>query len=552
MILTLNKNNRGFASVAATLLLAFLLVPHTAFSQNALSLSVTPTLFEMSANPLQVWESSVKVINSNSFDIEVYADVVNFAPEGEAGRGKLIPVFEDLTEGATLAEWIDITEEPITVPRESSVSVPFIVEVPEDASPGGHFAAILISTRPPQRQQGELFVSTTQIVTSLFFVRVAGDVTENGAIRSFTTADRFVETPGATFELRFENKGNVHLQPRGEITIFNMWGKERGTIPINHKTHFGNVLPESIRKFEFSWTGEPSFSDFGRYRAVASLGYGMGEKQFATSTTYFWVIPIKPLLITLGLLLSFVLFLFWAVKLYVRRMLQLSGVPVDTISRTQRHPEHPAHDGDVRIASYRSFSAPMRSGYMDLRGRLAQAGAFLDVLRALLSFVRAYKWFFVSAIVLLLGAALLYVYVTDAMDSERSYEVTIENPDTSLDLSSEEIRYEEAAGGRNLPSIGQLGTQAFALDLVNTSGKVGTAAREALRFAELGYGISSIRSGEGRVDKTSVIVFDPALQEEAVSLSRELGGALLSARTATSSEEQPNITVFVGSDRLAE
>lgn len=59
-------------------------------------------------------------------------------------------------------------------------------------------------------------------------MRVEGDVQEDGGIREFRAIDSFLDTPDVTFSLRFENKGNVHLQPRGNIVITNMWGQREG------------------------------------------------------------------------------------------------------------------------------------------------------------------------------------------------------------------------------------------------------------------------------------------------------------------------------------
>ena len=50
-------------------------------------------------------------------------------------------------EDVTLAEWFTITREAVVVPREQSKEVPFSVRVPFEASPGGHFAAILVGTK---------------------------------------------------------------------------------------------------------------------------------------------------------------------------------------------------------------------------------------------------------------------------------------------------------------------------------------------------------------------------------------------------------------------
>ncbi len=248
-------------------LFVFFCVPFPSYAQESQILSVTPPLFQLSALPGDIWQSSIKVVNGNSYPLTVFAEVVNFAPTGEAGQGKFIPILRDdkpLEERATLAEWIEINEGPYTIPPEQTKDVSFFVEIPENASPGGHYSAILITTKPSDSVDSAMAVQAVQSVTSLFFVRVEGDVDENGVIREFNISDGLLERPEAEFSLRFENKGNVHLQPKGDIVITNMWGTHRGSVPVNYQTHFGNVLPQSIRNFSFCWKSDFGIADIGR------------------------------------------------------------------------------------------------------------------------------------------------------------------------------------------------------------------------------------------------------------------------------------------------
>ncbi|MDA8596742.1 LytR C-terminal domain-containing protein [Candidatus Pacebacteria bacterium] len=536
-------------------ILALCLLPSLVLAQQSLVLSVTPTLFEMAANPGQVWQSNVKVVNTNAFDLTVYPRVVNFAPQGELGQGKLIPVFESMTDGATLAEWVTIGSEPITIPRETSREIPFIVEVPENAAPGGHFAAILISTQPPEPAAGQYMMRTAQIVSSLFFVRVAGDVVESGDIRSFATTKSIVEKPEATFELRFENKGNVHLQPRGEIIIYNMWGSERGTIPINSRTHFGNVLPESIRKFEFSWSGEQSITDIGRYRAVAALGYGEDAMQYASRSVHFWVIPVKSLLITLSVLAILFFLVSWVIKLYVRRVLEVAGVPIDRkVQREQQYSINPRGEAteDVRIVSYKSISGPMRSGYSDLKVRLLDTAGWKQKLFVFVTFVRAYWKFFVGILVVLLALVIFMYFLSDITNEDKDYSISIDNPEQPLKLSAEEIAFGELTVAVGSPTLGATEGQTYTLKLINTSGTIGTAAYEATKIISSGFGVTELTSDPSRIDKNSVIVFDAELQTTALEISQLLDGALLSALPATASSTEPAITVYIGQDRVAD
>ncbi len=404
-------------------------------------LSVTPPLFQLSAVPGDVWQSSVKVVNGNPYPITIYPEVVNFRAMGEAGQGKFIPILEQEIDKTSLAHWIQISKGPRLIPPEQTIEVSFIVDVPKDASPGGHYAAILITTEPPQNESEKFAVQTAQTVTSLFFVRIEGDVHESGLIREFRALDSFLPRPEAEFSLRFENKGNVHLQPRGDIVISNMWGTERGIIPVNYQTHFGNVLPESIRDFKFTWKSDFSITDVGRYKAIATLGYGEDGVKSVSAVTYFWVIPVKATFITLCIVALFVGLIIWMVRMYVRRMLALAGVEVNSVKQVKTS----LTDTDSRTilikpkVVYKKVSAPLRDGVIDLRNRLSTVGEFVDGARILLRFIISYKMFFMSLAILLVIFVTTVLYFGKATEVHQNYEVIINEGEDETRIDGSDI-----------------------------------------------------------------------------------------------------------------
>lgn len=401
--------------------LAFM-VPFTLYAQEGQVMSVTPPLFQVSALPGDVWQSTVKVVNGNKYPMTVYAEVVNFKASGETGQGKFVPILDE-GEKTTLAEWIDVSPGPYVIPPEKTKDISFIIEFPENAPPGGHYAAILITTRPPEGSTGELSVKTSQAITSLIFARIEGDVREQGSIREFRVMKPFVQIPVAEFSLRFENKGNVHLQPRGDITITNMWGTTRGTIPINYQSHFGNVLPKSIRDFRFTWQSDLSFTDIGRYKAEVTLGYGEDGVKSASSVAYFWVVPVKITLITLGILGLFITLIVWMVKAYVRRMLTLAGVSVDEVQEASK-PEPKKEK-----ITYKKVSAPIRSGVLDLRQQLHAVDESIDFVTTLWRFVIEYKAFFISILFLIVIFITTAIYIGRATEENQDYRVIIDEGD---------------------------------------------------------------------------------------------------------------------------
>jgi hypothetical protein len=412
-------------------------------TENSQSLSVTPPLFQLSAVPGDIWQSSIKVVNGNSYPLTIYTEVVNFTATGETGQGKFTPIFTDNNEKSTLANWINISNAPRTIPPEHTEEISFFVEVPKNAPPGGHYAAILVSTEQPKEGSEKLAVTTSQTVTSLFFVRIEGDVHEEATIREFRATDSLVPTTNAEFSLRFENKGNVHLQPRGNIIITNMWGTERGVIPVNYQTQYGNVLPSSIRDFKFSWNSEFRISDVGRYKAEATLAYGANGIQSTAATAYFWVIPVKATLVTLAVIVGFIWLIIFIIKLYIRRMLALAGVDVEHV--TPPHTENIGANQKVLgvkaiSLSYKKVAAPLRVGVLDLRKELSRSEENADLLKSLIRFVIQYKLFFISLAILIGIFVITALYFGNVTNKNMEYKVIIDEGDSKTVLESPDIK----------------------------------------------------------------------------------------------------------------
>lgn len=528
MILICLKKYKTLLAFFAMLLLA---APF-ASAQQSVALSVSPTIFEMTANPEQRWESSLRIINVNPFELTVYAEVMNFKPLGEKGASQFIPI-DPSSEESTFAEWIKVQSGPIVIPAEQTLQIPITIELPSDVPPGGHYASILIGTKPPEDTKGKSQVSTAQVVSSLLFLRVSGDITESGRIRSFRAANSIISKPETTFELRFENLGNVHLQPQGEIRIKNMWGQERGTIPVNQQTLFGNVLRDSTRNFSFEWTSEWSIADIGRYTAEATLAYGEDARQFTSADTSFWLIPWKILLSIVAVLAAIIIFASWLIRLYVKKMLALAGVDAD----------HPVSNRS-RSRSVASLVAPIEVGILDLRKRIDRRTSNTELVPIIFSFVRANYLFFVGIII---GFLVLYVvgwYVMSALSSNRSYEVVVDNDAGPVTISSEDVAYEElqkkeensAAEKRSTPPI----------VIVNRSGKNGAAAALASNLEELGFTIERLDTEIGTIEERTVIVYDPTFNEDALQLSTILDNAPISAYEP--SEGEPAFTIYIGEE----
>lgn len=519
------------------------------YAQESLTLSVSPTLFDMSAEKGQSWNSGIKVININKYDLTVYASVVDFIPRGENGEVSFLPINRNDELNNTLAEWINITDEPIVIPSEQTVEIPFSITVPSDASPGGHYSAILIGTKPIKEDKGETKVQTSQMVTSLIFTRIAGDINESGVIREFRTTKSFLARPEATFELRFENKGNVYLQPQGEIKIFNMWGEERGIIPINQNTHYGKVPQKTansdgIRKFTFDWKGEWSIADIGRYRAEATLAYGSDSRQFTSSKTTFWVVPVKLLLSILVGIIAFIYIVSWLIRLYVRRMLKLAGVDVDNYSVGQKTTSSLILK-QSRLRGVK-IHTPVKVGILDLKRGLNTSNGFNDYLKTVWLFGVKNRLFFLGIIIIIFVISLIVWYISNANTAHRAFEVTYVNNDSSVSVSSEEIIYNQMKSGLEI-SDNKTSTTSVKINIINRSGLPGVGAKTRLTLEQEGYYVNELQADFSDPQARTVIIYSDNNQETALKISDKLNNALISQNDENKIDEDV-ITIFLGTD----
>ena len=332
-------------------LAAFLFAPALSRADDPLAITITPPFFELNVSPGDTWSSYIEVINSNKTDLAIYANPMGFAAADDEGHGTFIDPKSVAGDTDALVNWIVVPGGPYLVPPGQEEQIPFTINVPRAASPGGHYAAILLGTMPPKLSSStESQVGVGSFISSLIFVRVNGNVNEAGSIQDFSTDKAIYETPDAKFSMEFRNDGDVHLRPVGQIEVYDMWGKEQGKIDVNTVGDLGYVLPSSSRKFAFTWNGAPGFFDVGQYRAVLSLSYGEDGKKSISREIVFWVIPVWPLLGILGGALLVIFLVVIAIKKYVQhateREISRYGIVFPTkegpASRRSSLPEPPA------------------------------------------------------------------------------------------------------------------------------------------------------------------------------------------------------------------
>lgn len=269
------------------------------------TITAIPPRVDLKANPGESVTTELKIRNETN-QLEYFTVYVNDFIVSD-NMGTPIPVSENVTNRWSMSKWITAPQ-VIPVDKQTLQTVKVTIRVPKDALPGGHYAMV---TYQPRADQNPADLQKTgamigQRVGSLILLTVNGDVTQNAQLIDFSTA-KFHEYGPVNFDVSVQNESDIHVQPKGSITITDFLGNKVTEI----KTEFPNIFPEATRSLVSNW---PKKWGYGRYKATLDLSYGTAGGVIS-STLFFWLFPIRLVMYSLLAIISTLI----AIILFMRR-----------------------------------------------------------------------------------------------------------------------------------------------------------------------------------------------------------------------------------------
>ena len=284
-----------------------------------IGIQISPVKVEVNVDPGQSYTFKVKPFNVTDGNLLLTPLVNDFKAKDETGTPAIV-LAGSAPAASSLKSWLTLSDAaPFQLPPKTAKPIIVTLKVPQDAEPGGHYGVVRF-TGAGLGQNGNN-VALVASWGTLVLVRVSGNITERLTVASFYTSrhgvrSRWFEKGPIGFTERINNSGNVHVAPRGNITVTNMFGGQVASIVINGDG--GNILPDSIRRFDQSFSKSHLF---GRYTAAFNLAYGT-HGQTLSSSLSFWVIPYKLVIIAIITLILVIWLLVWGIKRYNRKIIQ--------------------------------------------------------------------------------------------------------------------------------------------------------------------------------------------------------------------------------------
>lgn len=275
----MNKTKYLFS--LAILFSIFFFVPQVRADQ--MTMTAIPPKVELKGNPGQTLTATLKLRNDSPQTENFSVSVEDFIVTDS--KGTPLPIATKISNRWSLANWISAPKNiPVDAGGLQIVSV--VIKIPMTALPGGHYAMITYTPNADSKA-GDL-KQTGNIITprvgTLIYVTVSGPVNEKATITKFSVP-KFIEKGPVEFAGTIESLSDIHVNPKGIITISNPLNSKVAEINVDA----GNIFPETSRDFTATWNQKWGW---GRYKADLNLAYGTAGS-LVTATIFFWLFPIR-------------------------------------------------------------------------------------------------------------------------------------------------------------------------------------------------------------------------------------------------------------------
>lgn len=262
-----------------------------------ISFSILPEKFNLELSPGQIHHGAIRISNQNQRAMSFNVQVKNFSANGE--KGEII-----FTEGGDLSfnpsQWIEFKERNFMLEAKQMKTLDFVINVPESAEVGGHYATAIFQTEVSNTEAE----NSTKIFPSLgaiFLLKIKGGEEKYPALdKQMDLVEfikpAFVEGGVVNFSFRLKNNDPSHIKVGGYLNVYNIFNKLKEKIIIEDQT----ILPQKIRLFEAKTKNKKFFEKiiFGPYRAELVLSTTtwrekIGNHQQLIKKFNFFALPWK-------------------------------------------------------------------------------------------------------------------------------------------------------------------------------------------------------------------------------------------------------------------
>lgn len=293
------KTKKNLIPLIFTSFILFTAIAVRVNAQEKRTITIVPPTVSVSVDPGGKSEGVLKVINDSEETLTFAAIMRDFIVEDSIGTPKILPPDMLSDKRFSAASWIGVYPDTFTIEPHQKQELNYYLQTPPDARPGGHYSAVVYTPTNTDGPQGSGASVNAQIGT-LFYVGINGPITEKAEVSKYF-ANPFQEYGPVNIQTQIKNLGDLHIRPKGNITITNIFGGKVAELSLDEQ----NIFPGGIaRDYENSF-GKGFL--IGPYTAKFIASYGKNNNLPLMATVTFWVFPWKITLVIILLVIAIIL-----------------------------------------------------------------------------------------------------------------------------------------------------------------------------------------------------------------------------------------------------
>jgi len=260
-----------FAALSG-LLLSFQ-TAHAAASRESITLSPTSANLTIDAGKSVSGKLTIVDDGTTDYDFLVYA-----RPYSIQNNNYDDPNFTAITNTADSYQWVQFPQTKFHIKAGQTEYVNYVVSVPANAAPGGHYGVIFAEVQPTGTAAGGT-ITTKKRVGMVMYTTVNGAVTLAGTSAGSSVPFWQAEAPLHT-TVAAKNTGNTHFTDTVQLTVSDLFGHAKYQATKEYV-----VLPQTTRTMSVDWQTAPWF---GLYKVAIQQKF---LKQSTTTEGYVLMMP---------------------------------------------------------------------------------------------------------------------------------------------------------------------------------------------------------------------------------------------------------------------
>jgi hypothetical protein len=251
------------------------------------SIALTPATQKIAIKAGATVTSTFTVINDGEtkYDFIVYGRPYSIKNELYEAQ------FEKTSANTDLYQWVNFEKVSYSLAPGERVDIPYSMQVPATAAPGGHYGVLFAETQPDSTETSS--VLRKKRVGSIVLANVEGKITNKGGLIG-SEAKFWQPTAPLTAVNRIENTGNTDFQAIVATNVEDMFG----SIKYGERKEYV-VYPSTVRRVTSSWDNSPWFGLFKVKQTITVLGKSTNTSHLVLMTPR-WLVLLFIALIVFG------------------------------------------------------------------------------------------------------------------------------------------------------------------------------------------------------------------------------------------------------------